>query len=176
MKTTLTLMTILLIITLILSPFITPFPALFVFIGLCFYALSKAFSSPPDYDVEKSLNNILQPTSKETIEKEEETGDKLDVIEENDRIIVTEVRTIMKKDLTYADFRKYNIKNINCVKDCISFKAPRVSGNKYDAGHKKCTICDIWIKFDGVNCPCCSSLLRTRINVKKDETGEGTIF
>lgn len=171
MNITISLLTVLLIITLLLSPFITPFPALFLFLGLCFYLLGQAFKSSPEEkrELEKSLQeNIFNQKA----EIEEEEYNKINVIENEDHIIVTETRKIMKKDLTYSDFQKYNVKNANCIKDCISFKAPSVKNN-YEAGHKKCTVCDIWLKIQGKNCPCCSSLLKMK---KPGESTQGNSF
>ncbi|MGC2429222.1 MAG: hypothetical protein WA421_19480, partial [Nitrososphaeraceae archaeon] len=35
-------------------------------------------------------------------------------------------------------------------------------GGRYSIGQKRCQICDLFIKFEGVLCPCCNSKLRTR--------------
>lgn len=31
----------------------------------------------------------------------------------------------------------------------------------YSTGIKRCTCCSVWIRWDGLRCPCCSHLLRT---------------
>jgi hypothetical protein len=33
---------------------------------------------------------------------------------------------------------------------------------RYSIGQKRCQICELFIEFDGVLCPCCNSRLRTR--------------
>tara|TARA_R110002020_G_scaffold113233_3_gene260192 strand:- start:3094 stop:3297 length:204 start_codon:yes stop_codon:yes gene_type:complete len=38
---------------------------------------------------------------------------------------------------------------------------------KYDAGLKRCTICEQWFELDDNRCPCCHSLLRTKSQNKK---------
>ena len=89
--------------------------------------------------------------------------------DQGDKIIIHEKKTIYKKDMSYEDCRKYNLKNVNCIGDCLSFSAPKTK-NHYNEGHKKCSVCDIWLNYDeGVNCPCCSSLLRTKEKVIRDD-------
>ena len=48
-----------------------------------------------------------------------------------------------------------------CKGICIRHKAhkPYCSG-RYDTGQKRCQICEIFIKWDGLWCPCCSCRLR----------------
>jgi hypothetical protein len=43
-----------------------------------------------------------------------------------------------------------------CKGICIRHKA----SYRYATGNKRCQICDLVIKWDGVFCPCCSSRLR----------------
>lgn len=31
---------------------------------------------------------------------------------------------------------------------------------RYLNGHKRCTICEIWMVWEGFRCPCCKGLLR----------------
>ena len=33
---------------------------------------------------------------------------------------------------------------------------------KYRAGQKRCTYCGLFIVFEGVRCPCCKTILRTK--------------
>ncbi len=50
-----------------------------------------------------------------------------------------------------------------CNGTCIHYKAKSNSGNShYELGHKRCTGCDIFMKWDEVHCPCCNLNLRTR--------------
>ena len=50
-----------------------------------------------------------------------------------------------------------------CNGICIRHKAhkPCCSG-RYTIGQKRCQICEIFIKWDGLRCPCCSCRLRLR--------------
>ena len=52
---------------------------------------------------------------------------------------------------------------MTCKGICIRYKAkkPRV-GSRYSIGHKRCQVCEIFIKADGVYCPCCGYKLRTK--------------
>ncbi|MFL6406847.1 MAG: hypothetical protein ACJ71F_07240 [Nitrososphaeraceae archaeon] len=43
-----------------------------------------------------------------------------------------------------------------CKGICIHHKA----SGRYANGHKRCQICDLFIKWHGVFCPCCGSRLR----------------
>jgi hypothetical protein len=49
-----------------------------------------------------------------------------------------------------------------CKGICVRHKAykPYCSG-RYAAGQKRCQICEIFIKWDGLSCPCCGCRLRT---------------
>ena len=52
---------------------------------------------------------------------------------------------------------------MTCRGTCIRYMARSNSGNThYELGHKRCTTCDIFIKWDGIHCPCCNFALRTR--------------
>ena len=51
---------------------------------------------------------------------------------------------------------------MTCNGTCIRYKVSS-SGNKhYELGHKRCSTCEIFIKWDGLHCPCCNAILRTR--------------
>jgi len=47
-----------------------------------------------------------------------------------------------------------------CKGDCIKYNANRVSA-RYKGGQKRCTSCEIFLKYDGLLCPCCGIRLRT---------------
>ena len=36
------------------------------------------------------------------------------------------------------------------------------AGGRYESGHKRCSSCEIFIKFDGIRCPCCGTALREK--------------
>jgi hypothetical protein len=37
-----------------------------------------------------------------------------------------------------------------------------VSSGRYSTGHKRCQVCEIFLKWDGLWCPCCGYRLRTQ--------------
>ena len=47
---------------------------------------------------------------------------------------------------------------MTCKELCIHHKAL----GRYATGNKRCKICEIFIEWDGVFCPCCGHKLRTR--------------
>ncbi len=56
----------------------------------------------------------------------------------------------------------FQIHSMTCKGTCIRYKAKSNSGNThYELGHKRCTTCYIFIKWDGIHCPCCNFHLRT---------------
>jgi hypothetical protein len=58
---------------------------------------------------------------------------------------------------------------MSCKRICIRHKALGC----YTAGHKRCKNCDLFIKWDGVFCPCCGYKLRTKPrNFSKTKLGE----
>ena len=42
------------------------------------------------------------------------------------------------------------------------FKPSNYSTGRYAVGQKRCSICEIFIEWDGNNCPCCNCNLRTK--------------
>jgi hypothetical protein len=50
---------------------------------------------------------------------------------------------------------------MSCKGICIRHKASGpISYGRYAAGQKRCQICEIFIKWDGIFCPCCGCRLR----------------
>jgi hypothetical protein len=51
-----------------------------------------------------------------------------------------------------------------CRGICSQYKAVKsLQGNiRYEIGQKRCTLCDIFTEWNGVRCPCCNGILRTR--------------
>jgi hypothetical protein len=45
-----------------------------------------------------------------------------------------------------------------CKGICVRYKA---ASNHYSTGHKRCQVCGLFIKWDGLWCPCCGCRLRT---------------
>ena len=60
---------------------------------------------------------------------------------------------------------------MSCKGLCIRYKGDRPkSGMRYIAGQKRCGICEIYIIWEGLWCPCCGIRLRIgpRNNKKKN--------
>jgi hypothetical protein len=52
---------------------------------------------------------------------------------------------------------------MTCNGICIRHKAHKPLGSsRYAIGQKRCQICEIFIKWDGLSCPCCGYRLRLR--------------
>jgi hypothetical protein len=52
---------------------------------------------------------------------------------------------------------------MTCKGICIRHKAQKPFGvGRYSMGQKRCQICELFIKWDGLWCPCCGYRLRTR--------------
>ena len=52
---------------------------------------------------------------------------------------------------------------MTCKGICIRHKAAKPSSSsRYGSGQRRCQICEIFIKWDGLWCPCCGYRLRTR--------------
>ena len=59
---------------------------------------------------------------------------------------------------------------MTCKGICIRHKAHRPAiGNRYSNGQKRCQVCEIFIKWDGLWCPCCGYRLRMRPRNLKSE-------
>ena len=52
---------------------------------------------------------------------------------------------------------------MTCKGICIRHKAQKpVGSGRYASGQKRCQICEIFIKWDGLWCPCCGYRVRTK--------------
>lgn len=57
---------------------------------------------------------------------------------------------------------KTKSKDMSCKGICIQYKALKpMNVGRYEKGQKRCDICDIWMLWNGVRCPCCNQVLRT---------------
>lgn len=62
-------------------------------------------------------------------------------------------------------------KTMSCRNNCIEHKAIRPSNqSRYGTGQKRCQICDIFIHWNGLFCPCCGMRLRMKPRNKKYKT------
>lgn len=61
---------------------------------------------------------------------------------------------------------------ISCNSICHRYKATK-PGNmgRYAIGQKRCNVCEIFLNWDGISCPCCGMMLRTRLRSIKVKTG-----
>ena len=56
---------------------------------------------------------------------------------------------------------------MTCKGKCSLYKAirpmPISKGiSRYAAGQKRCQVCEVWMEWDGIRCPCCRSLVSQR--------------
>jgi hypothetical protein len=57
---------------------------------------------------------------------------------------------------------------MTCKEICKRYKSQHLlSGGLYRHGIKRCQICEIYIKWEGLWCPCCGYKLRTKPRNKK---------
>jgi len=57
---------------------------------------------------------------------------------------------------------------MTCKGICVQYKSNKpIQGGRYKLGQKRCQICEIYIKVDGLWCPCCGYRLRTRPRNRK---------
>ena len=55
-----------------------------------------------------------------------------------------------------------------CIGKCQEFQVKRLGLSKrYELGQKLCQMCNQWIYYDGVWCPCCHKRLRTKPKCKR---------
>jgi hypothetical protein len=69
---------------------------------------------------------------------------------------------------------------MTCKGICVGYRAQKPGrAGRYANGQKRCQVCEIFIKWDGLWCPCCRFRLRTRprntkykerINVQESES------
>jgi hypothetical protein len=67
--------------------------------------------------------------------------------------------TVYIKILYIPEYRD----EMTCKGICIRHKAQKpVGSGRYATGQKRCQICELFIRWDGLWCPCCGYRLRTR--------------
>ena len=52
---------------------------------------------------------------------------------------------------------------MSCKKICSNYIVKKPSNKnvgRYESGHKRCSVCEVFLKFDGKKCPCCGTNLR----------------
>ena len=151
MKFTVKRLGILSLIAFLFSPIISPIPGILLIVSMGFLWLSQELSSSAEIEEE------ITP---------EEDKNETEVIDRGDHVVIIEKKVIKKTDLSFEDLRKYNLKNVNCIDVCGAYEAQKTK-NHYAAGDKHCMLCNKWLAVESINCPCCSSKLRTK-EAKKD--------
>ena len=54
-------------------------------------------------------------------------------------------------------------RSMTCKGICIRHRAQKPPGTgRYSTGQKRCQICEIFLRWDGLWCPCCGYRLRTK--------------
>ena len=57
---------------------------------------------------------------------------------------------------------------MHCNSLCKQYKAENSGqGGRYEQGQKRCPNCELFIKWEGLWCPCCGRLLRTKPRARK---------
>ena len=57
---------------------------------------------------------------------------------------------------------------MSCKGICIRYKAKKPNGvSRYQVGQKRCNICDVYLEWEGLFCPCCGVKLRVAPRQKK---------
>lgn len=52
---------------------------------------------------------------------------------------------------------------MGCKEICLRYKATgTIIGGRYRNGQKRCQVCDLFLKWDGLWCPCCGYKLRSK--------------
>jgi len=58
--------------------------------------------------------------------------------------------------------------NMTCKDICSRYRTQKpVGSGRYSSGQKRCQVCEIYIKWAGLWCPCCGYRLRTVPRNKK---------
>jgi hypothetical protein len=64
---------------------------------------------------------------------------------------------------------------MTCKGICIRHQAVRpLDGYRDSNGQKRCRVCDLFIKWDGVKCPCCGMTLSTRLHSRSKKMPDMT--
>ena len=60
---------------------------------------------------------------------------------------------------------------VHCNGSCKEYQAKgnSLEGGRYEQGQKRCPQCEVFINWEGLWCPCCGRLLRTKPRAKKSK-------
>lgn len=57
---------------------------------------------------------------------------------------------------------------MTCKNECVKYKAAKPLGmGRYEAGQRRCQICEIYMWWDGNFCPCCGYRVRGKPRARK---------
>ena len=57
---------------------------------------------------------------------------------------------------------------VHCNGSCKKYKAKSgLDGGRYEQGQKRCPECEVFVDWEGLFCPCCGRLLRTKPRARK---------
>ncbi len=52
---------------------------------------------------------------------------------------------------------------MTCKGTCTRYKADRpIDTGRYQVGQKRCSVCNVFMYWEGNHCPCCNFMLRTK--------------
>jgi len=53
---------------------------------------------------------------------------------------------------------------MTCKGHCNPYivKSWSAGNSRYASGQKRCQVCQVWIEWEGIRCPCCSNKLRCK--------------
>jgi len=57
------------------------------------------------------------------------------------------------------------VPHLSCNQICSKYAVKKLAakyGGLYEAGHKRCTSCEIYLIWNDVHCPCCGCILRAK--------------
>jgi len=54
---------------------------------------------------------------------------------------------------------------MGCREICSNYSVKKINpkfGGMYELGHKRCAICETFLNWEGIHCPCCGTSLRSK--------------
>ena len=97
--------------------------------------------------------------SKPTISMSENRASRLFFLSSYNHCLAIRINRYKVLNIKLSDF----FLPMTCKGICIRHKAQKpVGSGRYASGQKRCQICEIFIKWDGLWCPCCGYRLRTK--------------
>ena len=59
---------------------------------------------------------------------------------------------------------------MSCKEICLRYKAKKPhDNNRYAIGQKRCNVCEIFVNWEGIFCPCCGYKLRIKPRKSQDK-------